>query len=304
MIVTFRKIIKYGWSNFHRHSILSFATIFILVLTLLLVSAFFFLQYATDFLILRLEERVDMSIFLQEDILEQDVLFLKEEIVELPGVISVEYISADLALERFIERFEYSPAIMEALDIVPFNPLLSSFSIRAENPAQYEKIAYLLNMPVFDEYIERIDFDPETRQLLINRLFAITANIKMGGIILGLVLMLIAILASFNTISLAIYNTKDEVATMKLVGASDVFIKGPFIIQGILTGFFSAFIAIIISGLLIFSLNSEIMLFTGGLNLWGYFLRYFGLIFLVQIITGTGIGVISSLIAVRKYLKV
>lgn len=304
MSTIFKKIIKYGWSNFYRHSVLSFATIFILVLTLLFVSAFFVLQHSTDFLISRLEERVDMSVFLQQDLPEQDVLFLKKGIAELPGVISVEYISADLALEKFVERFEYSPAIMEALDIVPFNPLLSSFAVRAENPAQYEKIAYFLGAPDFDKYIERIDFDPETRQLLINRLFAITTNIRIGGIIFILILAFIVILASFNTISLAIYNTKDEVTTMKLVGASSMFIKGPFIIQGILTGFFSAFIAIIISGFLIFFLNSEIMLFTGGLNLWRYFLRYFSLIFVVQLIVGVGLGVISSLIAVRKYLKV
>ncbi|MCD5397044.1 MAG: ABC transporter permease [Candidatus Pacebacteria bacterium] len=304
MITAFKKIIKYGWFNFCRHSVLSFATIFILVLTLLLVNAFFLLQYSTNFLILRLEEKVDMSIFLEEDISKEGVLFVKNKIVAFPGVTSVEYISADLALERFIERFRHNPEIMAALDVVPFNPIPPSLSVRAENPAKYEKVAYFLRTELFDEYIDRVDFDPVRRQVLIDRLFAITANINTGVTVLGLILALIAILVTFNTISLAIYNAKNEISIMRLVGASNKFIKGPFIIQGILIGTFSALIAVAIFGLIVFSFNPEIMFFADGLNLWKYFLGSLGLIFLTQLLVGVILGVISSLIAIRKHLKV
>ncbi len=304
MFTTFKKIIRYGWSSFYRHKALSFATIFVLVLTLLLTTALFLLQHTADFLILELKERVDMSVFLKQNLLEEDILFLKEKIGELPGVVDVEHVSADEALEKFIKRFEHNPAIMEALDIVPFNPLLSSFLIRAETPAQYIKISYLLRTEAFAQYIDRVDFDPERRQLLIDRLFAITANINTGGITLSLLLAFMAILVTFNTISLAIHNAKDEIATMRLIGASNIFIKGPFIIQGIFVGIFSALIASIVSAFLIFLFNQEIMLFTDGLNLWAYFLNSLHLILLMQLTIGIILGSISSLIAIRKYLKV
>jgi cell division transport system permease protein len=122
--------------------------------------------------------------------------------------------------------------------------------------------------------------------------------------VLSLVLALIAFLVAFNQVKLAIFNSREEIAVQRLVGASNWFIRGPFLVQGIISGFLAVLIALLIFFPLLFFLGPKMEILFPGLNLFSLFTANFFLILLLQILTGIGLGIISSLIAMRKYLKV
>ncbi len=115
--------------------------------------------------------------------------------------------------------------------------------------------------------------------------------------------MAIAVLVVFNTIRLAINNSKDEISTMKLVGASNWFIRGPFIIQGAVYGFIAFLLSIFFSGLSAYFLSAKIAVLMPGFNLFGYFLSNFWLLVFVQLIFGVGLGMLTSFMVVKKYLE-
>jgi len=117
-------------------------------------------------------------------------------------------------------------------------------------------------------------------------------------------LVIAAILVAFNTIKLAIYNSREEIKIQRLVGASNWFIRGPFLIQGTIAGIFAALIGLAVFSLVCWLLSPKIEFFFPGLNLFGIFTNNLGLIFLIQLATGLGLGIISSTIAIRKYLRV
>jgi len=132
---------------------------------------------------------------------------------------------------------------------------------------------------------------------------SISSGINNAGIIANIILALAAILVAFNTVRLAIYNSKEEIETMRLVGASNNFIRGPFLVQGVIVGFLSAVIALLIFGVGLLFLNSGLKLLLSGFNLFGYFISNLPVIFLTQLAFGIGLGVISSHLAIRKYLR-
>jgi len=139
---------------------------------------------------------------------------------------------------------------------------------------------------------------------VIEKIFSITFAINRTGVVLSLILAIIAFLVAFNQVRLAISNSKEEIFIQRLVGASNWFIRGPFLLQGVISGFFAALITLLIFIPLVYSLSPKMEVFFPGLNLFGYFINNFFLILLIQILTGIGVGVISSIIAIRKYLKV
>ena len=137
---------------------------------------------------------------------------------------------------------------------------------------------------------------------MISGIFSITESIRKGGIIVGIILAIIAILLVYNTIKLAIYGLREEIKVMKLVGSSNLFIQSSFIIQGTILGLIAAissFILLFLMGFLIpqtYNITIEV-------NLHQYFLGMLPTVILMQIAIGVFLGVFSSLIATRRYLN-
>ncbi len=300
MFTVIGRVIKFGWQNFYRHGILSFSTIFILVMIVSLVTSLFLLKGVTDFVIASLQEKVDISVYFNEGATEDDILHIKDEIMHFPGVNYVEYVSCELALEKFTEQHQNNPTIIESIEEVGANPLLASLSIKANQAAQYARVASFLEVGPFQDLVEKVNY--HQNQTIIDKLFSLTADINRAGMTFSLVLAIVAVLITFNTIRLAIYNTKNEISVMKLVGASNSFIRWPFMVQGMIIGTVSAIISALIIGTLLFFCNIKIMQFFPGLDMWSYFMENLDFILLIQLVTGIGLGTISSLIAVRKYL--
>jgi cell division transport system permease protein len=191
---------------------------------------------------------------------------------------------------------------MESLEEVGMNPFLASLNIKAFEASQYQAVANFLENTDFENKIEKIDY--YQRKPVIERIFSLTSNLNKFGIGFSVVLAIIAILVAFNTTRLAIYNSREEIKIQRLVGASNWFIRGPFLVQGAITGFFAALICLLVFVSITWGLSSKIEILFPGLNIFNLFITNFWPILFLQLITGIGLGIVSSLIATRKYLEV
>ena len=302
MFILIKRIIRFGWKNFCRNSGLSISVLFIMIVTTSLITSLFLLRGMTNFIISDLQKRADISVYFNLDVPEEEILKIKSEIIQFPGVKDVEYISRRKALEEFKKRHEHNPIIMTALEVINVNPLPASLNIRAAGVIEYAVIANFLEAPPFVNLIYKIDY--LDRKHMIEQIFNITAIINWVIIILSLILCLITILIFLNTIRLSIYAQREEIKIQKLVGASNWFIRGPFIVQGLITGFFSVLISFLLFSFICFFLGPKIEVILPGFDLFYYFTANFFIIILIQLTTGVSLGIISSIIALRRYLKI
>ncbi|PIS17294.1 MAG: hypothetical protein COT59_01435 [Candidatus Nealsonbacteria bacterium CG09_land_8_20_14_0_10_42_14] len=302
MLTSFRRIIQSGWLSFRRQGGLSLATIFIMTMTIACVSSLFFLQQTSQFLVSSLQEKVDMSVYFTEASLENEILGIKNEIASLPEVKSIDYVSREEALDKFTQRHQDDEVIMESLSEIGVNPLLASLNVRAWEASQYESIVSFLNSASFSPLIDKIDYSQ--KKPAIERFSSITSTINWVGIILSVIFAAVAVLVAFNTVRLAIYNSKEEIETMRLVGASNWFIRGPFLVQGVVVGVFATLITLLLFVVTLLFLSPKFEILAPGLNLFSFFVGNFFLILLIQLAAGVGLGVLSSWIAIRRYLRV
>ncbi|MBZ9577584.1 ABC transporter permease [Patescibacteria group bacterium] len=302
MLTSFKRIIKTGWKGFSRNIGLSIATILIMVMVISLATLLFLLNPASKILISGLQEKVDISVYFGEDVLPEDIWEVKSEISRIPEVKDIEYVSREQALEKFIEKHRDDPVLMESLTEVGYNPFLASLNIKAWQVSQYEQVTNFLETGPFRNLIDKVDY--HQRKPVIEKVFSVTSGINKVGIFFSIIFGAIAILVAFNTIRIAIYNSSEEISIMRLVGASNWFVRGPFLIQGAIVGFIATLITLIITFGICYGLDSKIRVIAPEISIFSLFLSNFWTLILIQLATGIGLGILSSLIAVRKYLRI
>lgn len=302
MFTSFKRIIKTGWKSFQRNIALSIATILIIVMVISLTTLLFLLNSVSQTLIEDVKEKVDISVYFKEDILIEEIMEAKSEISKIPEVKEVGYVSREQALEKFIEKHKDDPVLMGSLTELGSNPFLASLNIRAWEASQYEQVTNFLETGPFKNLIDKVDY--HQRKPVIEKVFSLTAGINKTGIFLSIILGAIAILVVFNTIRIAIYSSGEEISIMRLVGASNWFVRGPFLVQGIVIGFIATLITLLIIFGLCYGFDSKVRSLAPQISLWGLFLGNFWLLLLIQLSTGIGLGVVSSFIAIRKYLNI
>ena len=298
----FKRIIKSGWKGFRQQASFSVTTIFIMALAIFLLTSLFLFQKGSQFLVDALREKVDMRIYFDEELSVEKILEIKDELSRLPEIKNIEYVSKEDALQKFTSRHQNDQVIMESLQEVGTNPLLASLNIRAWEASQYSAISSFLDNSSFKDMITKVDYNQ--KKSTIEKLFSVTSTINKIGIIFSIVLALIAVLVTFNTVRLAIYGSKEEIETMRLVGASNWFIRGPFLAQGAIIGIFASLGTLLIFSIAVFYLGPKIAIVFSGFDVSGYFFEKFFLISSLQLVFGVGLGISSSWLAIRKYLKV
>jgi len=302
MFISLIRIVKSGWVDFRRNSGLSIATIFIMVLAISLATSLFLFQKTSQVLTKTMEEKVDMYVYFNDELSSDEILELQNDLSNIPGIKNIEYVSKEEALQRFIARHKDDKALMESLEELGKNPLLSSLSIQAWEASQYAAISNFLVDSPFNNLISKIDY--QQKKPVIERISSIISSVNIIGIVMSVILAIVAILVAFNTVRLAIYNSREEIETMRLVGASNGFIGGPFLVQGIIVGLLASLITLLIFGVSLFFLGPSLKFLLPGYNLFNYFIANLLAIFLIQLAAGLGLGVVSSWLAVRKHLRV
>jgi len=299
MIITLKRIFRAGWQSFSRDGGIAVATIFILVLAIFLVSTIFLSKDVSQFLIASLQEKADISVYFKEFVLENDILKIKEKLSQVPEVKNVEYVSKEEAIRRLVEKH---PQLIESVQETEGMLKLAALNISVFEANQYQAVVNFLENSNFKDSIDFVDYSQ--RKPVIERIFSLTSLATKTGIFLSIVLIITAILVTFNTIRLAILNSIEEIKIQRLVGASNWFIRGPFLVQGAIAGMIAVLISLSIFSLLIWFLSPKIEFFFAGLNLFNLFMKNFWILLLIQFATGISLGVISSFIAIRKYLRV
>lgn len=299
-MVKILRIIKYGITSFFRNGWLSASTISIMVLALIVFEGLIVFNVIAKGSIEAIQEKIDISVYFKTNVAEDSILNIKRSLEGLDEVKTVKYVSRDEALSIFREEHKDDEVITETLNQLDENPLLASINIKAKDPSQYEAIAAYLDKPTFSDQVEKVTY--AQNYLVINRLISIVDTIKNGGAILTSFLSFLAIMITFNTIRLAIFSNSEEIGIMRLVGASNNFIQGPYIVEGILYGVIGATISFLIFIPIVGFLSPYVSNFIPEVSLQAYFSSNMIKLFLYQTLFGVTLGILSSVIAIRRYL--
>lgn len=291
-----------GLQHFYRNGWLSFAVISILILTLLIISLLIVLSISANLVIKNVEDKVDISVYFKGDIDESRIMEFRSKVLGYREVKSADYVSKERALSEFKTKNADNQVIMQSLEAIGENPLNASINIKAVSSDQYDIIARAIENSEFKDDISRINY--AKNKIVIERLNTILATTRKVGLVLAFLFSLIAVLITFNAIRITIYAHRQEIEIMRLVGASNHYIRLPFIFEGITYGAISA---IIVCALLFPMIKIVAPIIAGQISVKGVqadFMHWFWLIFLIQLFIGVALGTISSLIAVKRYLKV
>jgi len=297
----FKRIIKWGFKNFARNAWLSTATVSIMTLTLLVITVLLMVNVVANVVLDNLENKIDISVYFKLETQEADILEVKSQLEELAEVESVDYTSQEEALIDFKERHKDNPVLLQSLEELDTNPLEASLNIKAGETSQYASINQFLESVSYQEIIDKVNYMQNKE--VIEKLSKIITDIKTGGLGLTFLLALIVFLVTFNAIRLAIYSSREEINVMRLVGASNRFIRGPFIIEGILYGVIAAVVTLLILYPVFYFISPKVSSFLPIDSIFSYFkvnlLAFLALLLVVGIVLGS----FSSYVAVRKYLK-
>jgi cell division transport system permease protein len=302
MLTSLKRIFKIGYKNFFRALGLNLANVFVITVVVCLITTLFIFNNVADILIDQVRQKVDISVYFAEDAATEDIMSIKSELSKMPQVKQVEYVAKEDAMDTFVSRHKDDPIIMESLNEIGYNPFLASLSIMASDNSKYEEITKFLQADSYKNIINNVDY--YKRKPVIDKIFSITSDINKSGLALSVLFGIIAVLVAFNTIRVAIHNSCEELSVMRLVGASNHFIQGPFLVQGTLAGLFSVVIGILVIAVFCFALNVPIGKIAPDVNIFSLFLNNFWILLLIQLVAGIGLGAVSSGIAVRKYLKI
>jgi len=301
---TTKRVARYGLIGFIRNGFVSLAAILIMTITLFVMATLFIAGAALDSTLNQLMEKVDVNVYFATNAPEDQVMGVKQELEALPEVASVVYTSREAALAEFRERHKNEASTIQALDQLSENPLGASLAIRAKETSQYESIAdYLATKQetTGGASISKVNF--YQNKTAIDRLTAIIDTSRTVGIATAIFLAGASILIAFNTIRLAIYTSRDEIGVMNLVGAAHWYVRGPFMIAGLLYGFIAGIVVLLVMYPLTAWLGAPSERFFGTFNVFDYYTSSFAVLFLLIMGMGILLGSISSYLAVRRYLR-
>lgn len=302
-----KRVLSGGAKDFTRGGAVSAATVLIMTVTLAIIGSLVFLSALLSYTLTTIKDKVDVSVYFITSASEPDIMAVKSDLEGLPQVAEVTYTSADQALAVFRENHASDQLTLQALDELGGNPLDASLEVRAKDPSQYESIVNFLEAsPALSaggtSIIDRINY-AQNKDVIDRLTLAIRATREIGLFVV-LVFALASVLIAFATIRLAIYTAKDEIAVMRLVGASNAYIQGPFIVAGVITGTIAGIIVLILLWPATWYAGDKTSAWLGGFNLANYYATHFLLLFAIIMGSGIVLGALASILAARKYLKV
>lgn len=304
--INIKRIISSGFINFWRNGVVSVSSVLVMSVTLFVIGSLIFLGAILNASLTQLQNKVDVNVYFKPGAEKAQIMDLQEKLKALPEVKATNYISDKEALKRFKSRHEDDQLTLQALKELDKNPLGANLSITAQETSQYERIAGFLKQNYSvgsgESIIEQINYFQN--KTAIERLSEVIKSTERLGLGLIVVLAVLSVLIMFNTTRLAIHTSRDEITVMQLVGAADYYIRGPFIVEGMMHGTAATLIALIVFYPLTMWMGPATESFFGNINVFDYYITHFGELFFLLLACGLFLGGFSSFLAVRRYLKV
>ena len=306
-VVLWKRTILAGMRGFYRNRTVSLSSIFILTITLSIITSFYLFGAVFDYTLEQVKEKVDVRVYLTVDATEEQASEIKARLLGLTDVKSVEYTSREQALLDFRKKHEGDQLTLQALEELGTNPFGASLSVIAKDTSRYEAIATQLSegsglLGDKKGIVDKVNYYQIKDS--IDKLNSIIGWVNTVGFWLSVIFVLMSCMIVYNTIRLAIFVYRDEIAVMKLVGASNMYIRGPFVVEAILYSIVATFITIILFFPATIWVTKKTVFFFEGLNINAFYLAHVFELVVMLLIFSAALTVLSSLLAVRKYLKV
>lgn len=297
-------VVLFAWQSFWRNFWLSLVAISIIILTLLSINFLIILNVITDTATQIIKDKIDISVDFRPGTTEAQVLEVQSYLSSLPQVKDIHYISQQDALQAFRQLHQGDALIIESLEELDANPLTPSLVIKAKEINQYNNILSVLSQSKYNDLISKKKFhDPN---VYISEIRQISDTINRVGLITAGFFIFIALAIVFNTIRVAIYTHREEIAIMKLVGSTNWMIRSPFIVEGVFYGL----LACILTAGVVYSVIRFVQPYlnhyfgTTQFDILTSFQHNFWQLFLAELVVIIILNTVSSTIAIRRYLKV
>lgn len=310
--LTMKRVARYGFIGFIRNGFVSLAGVLVMAITLFVLANVLISDAAMQDTLRQLTDKVDVTVYFTTNATPDQMQALQQAVQALSEVKSATFVSADDALAAFKEKHQNDQLTMQALNELGSNPLGASLEIQAKDPSQYENIAKYLDAQQQSgtsggAAIDKVNF--YQNKTAIDRLSDIITRSRQNAFAKEMLLALCSILITFNTIRLAIYTSRDEIGVMSLVGASRWYVRGPFMVVGLLYGVVSALIVlvllypILLYRPVLIGLDPTSELLFGSFNSLTYYTQH--ILYFLGVLMGSAVllGIVSSYMAVRRYLR-
>lgn len=307
--ITWMRMVRYGINNFTRNLWLTIAATAVMTITLLIILTTFVARYVLTDTVDGIRKRVDIPINLRFDISDEQIASLRKKFESQPDVVGVTYVSKEQSKQSLLDSGKLTASQLQTIAELPVQPYYPTLKIVVKNP---------LDTSALEKFVKedgevQAALNPQPglqptfsgdRTKSIETISNWASMAEKGGLAGGILFVAISMLIIFNTIRMAIFSRKEEIEMMKLIGADKGFIRGPFVVEAVMYGFFAALLAtgLGVSGFL----AAEPALISYGVatdQLHSYLVFYSPLVLLAMIIIGALIGIVSSRLAVRRYLK-
>lgn len=307
-LITLSRIVHSGLVNFGRNASLAIAAIAVMVVTLTIVLFSVVTSATMNHTIAQIADKINISIYLNDNVTTQQRDDLISSLKKLPEVKGVSYTSKDQALAEYKAANASNKDLLTAINETG-NPLPASIQVDPVDPAKIDQVQTVLNQPstvALEDPQAGTSYSGD-RKAAIDRIAHATDILKRVGVAGVVVFALVSMLIIFNTIQMAIFNRRDEITIMRLLGATTWYIRGPFVVESIVYGVLAALVSIAILDILFVVAAQALQASSFGLLDIGYantyFFDHFFLLLTMQLAAGIVIGAVSSTIATRRYLK-
>lgn len=286
--------VRETYKSIRRNGFMSFASISTVAVSLLVLGMFLLMFLNTNNLAQYLESQVQVSVYMEDTATGEELAEVREKLWKLKGVVNVNEVTKEQARQRFRERLGDQDKLLDNLG--QENPFPYSFELQVDKPERIKELTPVISsLPK----VETAKFGQE----VVEHLFSLTRIMRFGGVVLIVFLAMATLFIISNTIRLTVFARRKEVIIMKYVGATDWFIRWPFLLEGMTLGFMGAVLASMLINSIYVAMLERIHATLAFLPLLpaSPLLKYVTLFLLVA---GTGIGALGSYISLRKFLRV
>lgn len=305
MLTFLIRTLQYALQDFWRNFWLSVITVTVIFIALFSFNSLVLVKTISDYTLQTIEKKIDVSVFINPGIEESVILDLRARILGLAEVKEVIYISAEESLESMKEKHKNDPEIIQSIDELGENPLGAQLVVQAQTAEQYDPIVELLGDERYGSIIADKNFDEHT--FIIDRVAGISSRVRNIASVLTIIFTMIALIVVFNTLRIIIYTHRDEIAIMRLVGATKWFIRLPYIWQSLLYALFAVGIFLLVWYPLLGFIQpyiNELFVDGSAINLVEFYNVNFIMLFGLQLLVLVVLLSIASILATSKHSKV